>query len=153
MNGYVVATLIAATLSATVGWLRWRLRVVTVVGDSMRPTLAPGDRLLVRRLPFTRVQTGDIVVLALPEGAVTEPLPGGHGDNWLIKRVVATAGEPVPASVASVLSVPPGSPVRAGALLAIGDNPKASYDSREFGYVHAADVLGVVIRPIHTGSV
>jgi signal peptidase I len=58
----------------------------------------------------------------------------------------------VPASVAPVLSVRPGSPVRAGALIAIGDNRDVSVDSRAFGYVFADDLLGVVLRPIRTGA-
>jgi signal peptidase I len=79
----------------------------------------------------------------------TEP---HHGDHWLIKRAVATPGDPVPASVAPILSVPPGSPVQDGALIAIGDNPDASFDSRAFGYVFADYLLGVVLRPIRTGA-
>lgn len=159
MSGYVIAAVIVATVGAMLGWLRWRLRVVTVIGDSMRPTLAPGDRLLVRRVPLARVRTGDIVVLALPDHVGTpRPTPGGqtrhrpNGSNWLIKRVVAIPGEPVPASVAPVLAVRPGSPVRDGALIALGDNPDASFDSREFGYLDADDLLGVVLRPIRTGA-
>jgi signal peptidase I len=141
----IVAVLLAG--GAAVGSLRWRLRVVTVVGDSMRPTLAPGDRLLVRRIPLARVRTGDIVVLAFPAfsgGIGSQP----DGDRWLIKRAVATPGDPVPASVAPVLSIRPGSPVRDGALVVIGDNRDASFDSRMFGYVNASDLLGVVLRPM-----
>jgi signal peptidase I len=139
----VAAVLLAAVVA--VGWLRWRLRIVTVIGDSMRPTLAPGDRLLVRRTPLARVQTGDIVVLARPDQDER------GGDHWLIKRAVATPGDPVPASVAATLSVGPESPVRAGSLIVIGDNRDASYDSRTFGYVSAHELLGVVLRPIRTG--
>lgn len=147
MTPYLIATAVLAAAGAAVGWLRWRLRIVTVVGDSMRPTLAPGDRLLVRRIPLARVRPGDIVVLAFPDlGGVTGNRPGG--DNWLIKRAVATPGDPVPASVAPALSVRPGSRVRDGALIAIGDNRNASFDSRVFGYVKASDLLGVVLRPI-----
>jgi signal peptidase I len=152
MSPYLVivpAALLA--LGAAVGWLRWRLRIVTVTGESMRPTLAPGDRLLVRRTPLTRIRTGDIVVLAYPDrGEFASSQVAG--DNWLIKRAVAVPGDPVPASVAATLSVRPGSPVRDGALIAIGDNRDASFDSRTFGYVLASELLGVVLRPIRTGA-
>jgi signal peptidase I len=147
----VIVPVVLLALGAAAGWLRWRLRIVTVTGDSMQPTLVPGDRLLVRRTPLARVRTGDIVVHAYPnrgEFASSEVA----GDNWLIKRAVAVPGDPVPASVAATLSVRPGSPVRDGALIAIGDNRDASFDSRTFGYVLASELLGVVLRPIRNGA-
>lgn len=138
----VVVVLLAA--GTAVGWLRWRLRIVTVFGDSMLPTLAPGDRLLVRRTPLSRVRAGDIVVVRHPWRVEVVAEPGAsHG--WLVKRAVAAPGDPVPASV---LSVPPGTPVREGSLIVIGDNPDASSDSRDFGYVTTDDLFGVVVRPI-----
>lgn len=148
MTPYLAAAVVAVVLGAAIGWLRWQLRIVTVIGESMRPTLAPGDRLLVRRTPLARVRTGDIVVLAYPDrGEIARDRRRDH--NLLVKRAVATAGDPVPALVAPVLSVRPGTPVRDGALIALGDNIDVSYDSRVFGYVHADDLLGVVLRPIH----
>ena len=68
--------------------------------------------------------------------------------RWLIKRAAATHGDPVPVSVAPVLSIPPGTPVPGGFLIVIGDNLSASYDSRAFGYVSARRVFGVVVRRI-----
>ena len=52
----------------------WPLRRVAVHGDSMRPLLEPGDRLLVVRL---RPRPGDVV-------AVVDPR---DGDRVLVKRV------------------------------------------------------------------
>lgn len=43
--------------------LRWRRLVVR--GESMRPALAPGDRVLVA--PFVRLRPGDVVALHDPE--------------------------------------------------------------------------------------
>ena len=142
-----VAAGAAMALGLALGWLRWRLRIVTVTGESMRPTLAPGDRLLVRRTPLARVRTGDIVVLANPRRAAAAGRRRGH--DLMVKRAVATAGDPVPALVAPVLSVRPGTPVRDGAIIAIGDNTDVSYDSRVFGYVFSDNLIGVVVRPIH----
>jgi signal peptidase I len=147
MTPYLIAAA-AVALGATLGWLRWRLRIITVIGDSMRPTLTPGDRLLVRRTPLARVRTGDIVVLTYPErGDVFTDGPPGF--DLLVKRAIATAGDPVPALVAPALSVRPGTPVRDGALIVVGDNTDISYDSRVFGYVLADDLIGVVLRRIH----
>ena len=147
MTSYLIVAVVLLAASTGAGWLRWRLRIVVVFGDSMRPTLAAGDRLLVRRTPLSRVRAGDIVVIQHPWRleAIVAPETSAR---WLIKRAIATPGDPVPASVASTLSVQPGSPVRDGALIAIGDNTNASSDSRDFGYVTASDLFGVVLRPI-----
>lgn len=147
MTSYLIIAAVLLAAGAAIGWLRWRLRIVTVSGESMWPTLAPGDRLLVRRIPLARVRTGDIVVIQHPERSNLRPKPP-ENLRWLIKRAVAVPGDPVPASVAPTLSIRPGSPVREGALIAIGDNRDASFDSRVFGYVSASNLLGVVLRPM-----
>ena len=67
--------------SALAALAAWRLvRRVEVEGDSMRPTLLAGDRLLVVRR--RRAGPGDLVVLADPRART----------RLLVKRVV-TAGE------------------------------------------------------------
>ena len=67
--------------SALAALAAWRLvRRVEVEGDSMRPTLLAGDRLLVVRR--RRAGPGDLVVLADPRART----------RLLVKRVVA-AGE------------------------------------------------------------
>ncbi|MFC0531392.1 S26 family signal peptidase [Phytohabitans kaempferiae] len=142
----IAAAAAVMALGAVAWWLRQRLRIVTVAGNSMHPTLASGDRLLVRRTRLTRVRVGDIVVVDLhdPELGGAPPDDG----RWLIKRAAAIHGDPVPASVATVLSIPPGAPVPGGSLVIIGDNLAASYDSRNFGYVSAGRVFGVAVRRI-----
>jgi nickel-type superoxide dismutase maturation protease len=88
------------------------VRRVEVSGDSMRPTLEPGDRLLV--LAWRRIRAGDLVALADPR------LP----ERTLVKRV---------AEVDRVK------------LTVVGDDPAASTDSRSFGPVPRATVLGRVV--------
>ena len=63
---------------------RWGMAVVR--GRSMRPTLDPGDRLLVsyRRAP----QPGDVVVVRLPDGvvAVKRLLHREPDGGWWVER-------------------------------------------------------------------
>ena len=120
--------------------LRRRFVVVAVTGDSMLPTLRPGDRVLVRRVPLHRVDRGQLVVVANPRDLPSLP------DNppWLVKRAVALPGDPVPA----VLGGDGDARVPPGKLLILGDNRGRSYDSRRAGYFAAEGLLGVVIRTI-----
>ena len=88
-----------------------------VAGESMVPTLLPGDRVLVWRglgplRPPLRV--GDLV-------AVVDPR---HPERVMVKRVARVAGTEVSVQ---------------------GDNEAASTDSRNFGPVSAAAIRGRVI--------
>ena len=92
-----------------------------VTGESMVPTLQPGDRLIVVRgigplRPAIRV--GDLVAVPDPR------LP----QRTLVKRVMA---------------------VEAGGVVVEGDNETASTDSRHFGPVAAGTLLGKVIYRYH----
>ncbi|EXG82761.1 S26 family signal peptidase [Cryptosporangium arvum] len=133
-------------------WARRRYVVVTVLGESMVPTFAHGDRVLVRRAPLARTRTGQVVVAAwgtpVPGGprplVIEEPVAGEPPtiDPWVVKRMVAGPGDPVPETIGAKvadLQVPP------GRFLLLGDNVAASADSRQFGYVHAEYLLGVVV--------
>jgi signal peptidase I len=92
---------------------------MVVEGPSMEPTLKAGDRLLVVRKRSPR--TGDIVAFADPRGTD----PGGIGprgtERLLVKRVVQVVGT---------------------SLVVEGDNRGASTDSRTFGSVEKAAVVG-----------
>ncbi|MFS1304267.1 S26 family signal peptidase [Streptosporangium longisporum] len=66
----------------------------------------------------------------------------GSAPSRVVKRVAAVQGDPVPASVphgAGETSVP------GGCVVLLGDNPEESLDSRHFGYVPVADVVGKVV--------
>jgi signal peptidase I len=136
----------AVVFGVVVLWVRCRLAVVTVEGVSMVPTLRAGERVLVRRTPGAAVRTGHLVVFQRPLWSTEH----GPDARWLIKRVAAAAGEPVPADVRAAVGdadrVPP------GFLVALGDNGARSSDSRQWGYVRADEVLGVVRRPFGTGG-
>jgi len=87
----------------------WPVRRVAVNGDSMRPVLEPGDRLLV--VGLLRFRPGDVVAVADPRDE----------RRVMVKRVSA---------------------VDAAGVTVLGDNPAASTDSRTFGPVPRALVLG-----------
>ncbi|MDA8203675.1 MAG: nickel-type superoxide dismutase maturation protease [Chloroflexi bacterium] len=91
----------------------WRLRSA-VEGMSMRPTLEPGDWLLVDPGAYASrpPRVADLV-------AVPDP---GEPSRWLVKRVVDVDAD--------------------GRLELRGDNPAESTDSRTFGTVDAATVIG-----------
>jgi nickel-type superoxide dismutase maturation protease len=90
---------------------------VAVEGDSMRPTLESGDRLLVLRLWGGRgLRDGDLVT-------VRDPRPDS-GRPVLVKRVARLVD---------------------GSVELAGDNPDASTDSRTFGRVPVSSVRGKVL--------
>jgi len=96
---------------------RWRSRRYAVVDDSMRPTLLPGDRLLVDPAPVRAAlpPVGAIVVLRDPE----QPA------RALVKRIAARDE-------------------RADRVTVLGDAAERSRDSRAFGDVPRASLIGVV---------
>lgn len=150
MNGRLVVTALAVFLMAgleTVRWLRGRYVVVNVQGMSMRPTYEPGDRLLVtRRTPDSVPKVGSVVVFRRPElgprGAVSWTGTAGVRP-WMVKRVVAVAGQPVPARFGGATRT---GTVPDGTVLVLGDNAAESSDSRTWGPVPVERVLGPVVR-------
>nr|WP_260408094.1 S26 family signal peptidase [Planomonospora venezuelensis] len=131
--------------------LRRRLLVVTVDGYSMLPTLRPGERVLVRRVPADRAAPGAIAVLRHPAGPGTWlPLPPEavreDGRIYTIKRLAALAGDPVPSGLGPGVKLDPGGTVPPGCLLVLGDNPDQSIDSRQLGPIPAEYLVGVVTR-------
>ena len=109
------ALLAGAVLVAAAALRRPPLARVEVVGDSMRPTLEPGDRLLVLAWGASRRSS--------PGRLVTVPDPR-HPSRVLVKRVASRS--------------PSG-------LVLTGDNVSASTDSRVVGPVEEARVRGRVV--------
>ena len=113
----------AGVLGATGLCTARRVRRVAVTGDSMSPTLQPGDRVLVLRAGQHRV--GDIVACVDPR----DP------DRRLVKRVAAVPG--------GHLKVEGGVPLAAGpGYIVLGDNLRASTDSRHFGPIDTDLIIG-----------
>lgn len=140
-------TLAAALLAAALGALRWRYSVVTVHGPSMEPELTDGDRLLARRRSLRRLRRGQLVIFTEPgPGRRRRPawLTGAAQDQWVVKRVAAIPGDPVPqavrAAVGGLVLVP------RGAVVVLGDAPDRSRDSRAWGFIPARHILGAATR-------
>ena len=87
-----------------------------VADDSMRPTLLPGDYVLVNRWAFRRRApvAGEIVVLRHPH----------NSSHFLVKRIASVAGPDT--------------------VFVVGDNEARSEDSRQFGPVARGLIVGKV---------
>jgi signal peptidase I len=115
---------------------------VVVAGDSMRPTLRPGDHLLVDRftLRLRPPRRGELVVA----------LPRLRPGLWIVKRVVGLPGESVAlrGDLVEINGRPLAEPYLAGGtslighfswqlgpaeFLLLGDNRAESDDSRLYG--------------------
>jgi signal peptidase I len=125
---------------------RRRLAVVTVNGTSMAPSFRPGDRLIVRRGAIDRISIGTVVVLRMPDHAPARPhagrTPARYQRAWAMKRVAALAGDVVPAAVRDATRGVPVVPD--GMVVVLADHP-AGADSRLWGFVPVAEILGPVI--------
>lgn len=141
--------LVVAAAGALIVRRMWTM--VRVRGTSMEPALHDGDLLLARRQGRRAPRVGDIVIVRRP--AVVPAPPGATtvhsgpvitlppGERWLIKRVAAVAGDPLPDGVPSTM---PG-PVPAGTIVVFGD--RAGLDSRLFGPLALETVYATVVRP------
>ncbi|MEV0196002.1 S26 family signal peptidase [Nonomuraea sp. NPDC050691] len=132
---------LAVALAVVVG-VRRRYLVVTVEGESMLPTYRPGERVLVRRARAGALRAGQVVVLS-------DLVPAGGAElrlRWIIKRVAALPGDPIPRDTVPALRAAPGTLVPAGHLVVLGDNPDRSHDSRHSGYLTTDRLYGVVLR-------
>jgi len=101
-------------------WLVGRRHRYRVVGRSMYPTLSPGDKVWVDLRAYTesRPQEGEIVLVRHPY----------RTDLRMVKRVMGVLSD--------------------GRCILAGDNAEESTDSRTFGAVPKAHVLGrVTLRP------
>jgi nickel-type superoxide dismutase maturation protease len=108
-------TVVAVTVAAAAAAALARcVRRVEVTGGSMAPALLEGDRLVVLAAPWRTVPVpGDVVALPDPRAP----------DRLLVKRVAAVDRS-------------------RGTLEVLGDAPRASTDSRVFGPVPLASVVG-----------
>ncbi len=136
---------------------------VRVENISMRPTLEPGEFLLVNKLAYKLGSTsrGDIVVFHYPlnpDEDYIKRLIGLPGDvvniqNGIVKVNQNSLDEPY-------ISAPPGYngewEVPAGSVFVLGDNRNQSSDSHAWGFVPLEKIVGkalVIYWPIKNAQV
>ncbi|EFL19456.1 S26 family signal peptidase [Streptomyces sp. C] len=149
MTGGAVLGVTALTTGALVWgalWLRRSLVVVRVSGSSMSPDYEHGDRvLMIRRGTRTRLRPGRFVVL--DRALVDSPAHADPGEGLFLKRLVAAPGDRVPAPFTNLPAFRGEERVPRGCYLVLGSHP-ASVDSKQWGYVRAEALSGVVLtRP------
>jgi signal peptidase I len=148
------------------------LEELTVTTSSMAPTVPEGSTVVVDRSAFATAapRVGDIVVVEPPGGADC----GGPAAAEAVARVVGLPGETLAASHGSVLAdgrrLPePWLPAKtaatspytgdfgpitvpSGDYFVLGDDRSASCDSRNWGAIPRADVLGRVVKVLPSAS-
>jgi signal peptidase I len=107
------------------------VRRVVVTGESMRPTLARGDRVVVVRGPRP-LRPNDVVVLVDPEDT----------GRTIIKRIAATPGQSITTGDDRTLHAGDG-------YVVLGDQRTLSTDSRHYGPVSRAAIRGRVVYRYH----
>jgi signal peptidase I len=144
----VIALAAVGLLAAIAAILRRWLVLVTIRGASMEPALRDGDRVLVLRRSARRVRQGQVVVFADPEESaeLTVRAERLRPQRWIVKRIFAAAGDPLPRVGFPALAELDLATVPPGHFVVLGDNLARSHDSREMGLLPAERLLGVMLR-------
>jgi len=156
-SGY--AMILMLLISVAIGLLMYSVRVAAVTGSSMEPSLHEGSRIVFDRLTvrFTGINRGDVIVFRNPRDAKTVE----------VKRIIGLPGELVLIEGGTISVTPPGGRIQEfprgtyvggnGQIgdfrvqlgpqeyFVLGDNRSVSTDSRAFGAVRPADIVGRVI--------
>jgi len=163
-NGWVeAAKTIGLSLILAVGIRQFVAEARYIPSESMVPTLAVNDRLMVEKITYLihPPEREDIVVFWPPDNVSEvcqgQPNPNKQKDAF-IKRVIGLPGEKVevregkvlindqllPEPYTSELSRDPWGPkiVPPNSYLMMGDNRNNSCDSRRWGFVPRNDIIG-----------
>ena len=137
---------------------RYIVTAVVIQGKSMTPTLKDGERYYLNRWRYVFIppSRGDLVVIKDP----------GHAD-FAVKRIVAKPGDWLNIRDGNIYLngkrldepyLPTGTRTDApdmkekwiqlghGQYYVLGDNRRASEDSRFYGVVHRAQILGILVK-------
>jgi signal peptidase I len=141
--------LLAIVMYFMIDFVVARVRVENI---SMKPTLLPGEFLLVNKMAykFSGMQRGDIVVFHNPQ-KITEDfikrLIGLPGDTVEIKDGVVIVNQ-VPLIEPYIMELPNYQgrwQVPAGSIFVLGDNRNSSSDSHAWGFVPLDNIMGKAI--------
>lgn len=128
---------------------RAAVHIYSIPSRSMAPTLEAGDQIVVTRYLRSHPERGDVIVFRAPDG----------GEELIVKRVIAVPGDLIDSRLGRVRigghTLPEPYVLRAAATGAIdsqivpaesyyvlGDNRDDSLDSRSWGFVPRANVVG-----------
>ncbi|MEU2239508.1 signal peptidase I [Streptomyces sp. NPDC018338] len=142
-----------------VGYFFTTYQGVTVMGESMRPTYSPGERLVAEDVAADGIRRGDVVLVHVPDryrsAPVLQRVIGTGGDHVTSDGDRITVnGEPVDEPYVMPGDLAPATDpydvrVPEGRLFLLGDNRGNAHDSRFFlddrsGSVATSAVLGRV---------
>ena len=126
-----------------------------VSGTSMKPTLIPGDRLLVRKRKKYNPKRGDVIAFKLPDDpyvSYVKRVAALPGETLEIKNeILYINGQKIRHPALQDIQYPhmdyidmEGQPYKVpeNHIFVIGDNSANSYDSRDFGAIPLSDVIG-----------
>jgi signal peptidase I len=119
---FAIAASVVVAAGVTWAYLRWKPSRVLIEGESMAPTLLPGDWALT--IPLRRPTIGDVVVVEHPDR------PGYE----MVKRIAAGPGDHVGERA-----------LGPDEWWVEGDFAAASTDSRAFGPVHQDGSMSKVV--------
>ena len=153
--------IVRLSLGATPGWIDQTVEQCIVPSNSMAPTLQVNDRLFVRHNQAYRPSLGNIVVFTPSDNALQD-LSQPAEDLLYVKRVIGLPGQqiaikegrvyiderPLTESYIQVASTDDWGPetVPANSYFVLGDNRQDSADSRDWGYVPKANILGAAYK-------
>jgi signal peptidase I len=164
-SGWLVVewvAVIAVALVLAIGVRTYVIQTFWIPSGSMEPTLNPYDRILVLKpaYRFTSPATGDVIVFRAP--LAEHSMCDSPGVSDLVKRIIGTPGETIWSVGSSIYinghvldqdwphvqrigqaiqrqTIPPSD------YFVMGDNHPNSCDSRVWGYVPRANIIGKVI--------
>ncbi len=139
------------------------LDIVHISGSSMEPTFKEGDSVLINKLSYGLVKPfGSIILFSWNAPKAGDIVLYMHEGKLVIKRCIATASSPLDYSYDTGYTLSVNGQIYSlseaqyenmalarrvpdGMIFAVGDNPAASIDSRDYGFIPLYNVLARVI--------